>query len=91
MSGLPATSAATAITRLAASSTVGLPLSASVLAYDDAAGLGVAEVAGVGQLPFHCTAIADGTRTIPVGTAIVCRLAAAHHGRVEAVGVVRLS
>jgi hypothetical protein len=33
---------------------------------------------------FHCTAIADGTRTIDVGAPVIFRLAAGHLGRWEA-------
>ena len=76
------------IGRLAAEPTAGVPRQATVCSFDDDAGLGVVEVAGVGEVPFHCTAIADGTRTIAVGTEVVCHLTAAHHGRVEAVGLV---
>ena len=45
-----------------------------VVAFDDAAGLGeVARDDGV-RFPFHCIEIADGTRTIAVGTAVTFRL-----------------
>lgn len=63
-------------------------LLATVSEFDDAAGLGVLQVAGAGDVAFHCTAIADGSRSIAVGSAVVCRLVAGHHGRVEATGVV---
>lgn len=82
------TPVAAVVGRLAADPPARAPRLATVRSFDDAAGLGVAEVAGVGEVPFHCTAIADGTRTIPVGATVVCHLAAAHHGRVEAVGLV---
>lgn len=61
-----------------------------VARFDDDAGLGVVDVEGVGELPFHCTAIADGTRTIAPGSPVVCQLGPAHHGAVEAVTVVAL-
>jgi cold shock CspA family protein len=41
-----------------------------VAAFDDAAGLGDIEVADGGRVPFHCVAIADGSRTIAVGTPV---------------------
>lgn len=58
--------------------------SATVREFDEDAGLGVVEVDGVGSVPFHCTAIADGTRTISVGVAVVCRIVPGHLGRPEA-------
>ena len=39
-------------------------------------------------LPFHCTAIADGTRDIAVGTVVAFEVAAGPHGRWEASGLV---
>ncbi|MEQ1872224.1 MAG: hypothetical protein ABL953_00725 [Ilumatobacteraceae bacterium] len=54
-----------------------------VVAFDDAAGLGEIERVDGTRLPFHCIEIADGTRTIAVGTtvtfALLCKL-----GRYEA-------
>ena len=42
----------------------------AVVAFDEHRGLGeVADGAGA-RYPFHCTAIADGTRTIAVGAAV---------------------
>lgn len=40
-------------------------------------------------LPFHCTAIADGTRLIDVGTPVTYLVAAGLLGRLEARGLVR--
>lgn len=54
-----------------------------VTAFDDAAGHGtVAD--GVGAWFFHCTAIADGTRTVEVGREVDFVLAPGHLGRLEA-------
>jgi hypothetical protein len=39
--------------------------------------------------PFHCTAIADGTRTIPVGVAVSYTVVPGRSGRWEAVQVTR--
>jgi cold shock CspA family protein len=59
----------------------------TVTAFDVGRGLGtVADGAG-GEWPFHCTAIADGSRTIEVGTAVVFRPVPGHLGRMEAADV----
>ena len=42
----------------------------TVAAFDDASGLGELDAADGRRIPFHCVAIADGTRTIDVGTAV---------------------
>ncbi len=61
----------------------------TVTAFDEARGLG--EVAADGATwPFHCTAIADGTRTIAVGAAVAFEVGPGHLGRDEASGVVAL-
>jgi cold shock CspA family protein len=41
-------------------------------------------------LGFHCTAIADGSRTIPVGQPVRFRVVAGRLGRWEATGIVSL-
>ncbi len=54
-----------------------------VRAFDDHAGLG--EVGdGTGTWAFHCTQLADGTRTVEVGTAVDFEIRPAHGGREEA-------
>jgi len=56
----------------------------TVTMFDDPAGLGeVTDDAGTTH-GFHCTAIADGTRTIAVGTAVRFAVVAGHVGRFEA-------
>jgi cold shock CspA family protein len=55
----------------------------TVAAFDDARGLGEVDADGV-RYPFHCTAIADGTRTIPVGTEVTFDLRPGGMGRWEA-------
>jgi len=56
----------------------------TVTAFDAPRGLGeVTDDAG-GELPFHCTAIADGSRMIDVGTRVAFTTAAGHLGKVEA-------
>jgi cold shock CspA family protein len=55
-----------------------------VSAFDEPRGLGsVTDRAGA-EYPFHCTAIADGSRTIEVGTEVAFRVAPGHLGRMEA-------
>jgi cold shock CspA family protein len=56
----------------------------TVRAFDEAAGLGVVVDTAGRELPFHCTEIADGTRTIEVGTAVAFAVVAGRLGRWEA-------
>ncbi|MEY2438296.1 MAG: cold shock protein [Acidimicrobiaceae bacterium] len=42
----------------------------TVVAFDDAAGLGEVTADDGSTYPFHCTAIGDGTRTIEVGACV---------------------
>ena len=55
-----------------------------VTAFDPERGLGTVATEGGDDLPFHCTAVADGSRTIEVGTRVVFRSAPGHLGRMEA-------
>ncbi|HET9689553.1 MAG TPA: hypothetical protein VFP61_00235 [Acidimicrobiales bacterium] len=56
----------------------------TVSAFDEHVGLGtVAD--GAGEWPFHCTQIADGSRSIAVGATVDFELRPAHGGRYEAV------
>lgn len=57
----------------------------TVTEFDEPVGLGVLTDQDGAEHPFHCTAIADGSRDIPVGTEVTFRLAAARGGRREAV------
>jgi cold shock CspA family protein len=59
-------------------------VSGVVESFDDAAGYG--EVVGEGGGPwfFHCTAIADGTRTVQVGATVTFGVVAGRLGRWEA-------
>ena len=52
--------------------------------FDDARGLGAVTEPDGSSWPFHCTAIAGGSRTIPVGTPVYFSLAAGYLGRWEA-------
>ncbi len=65
-------------------------LHGTVTAFSDEDGLGQVTGEDGGVHPFHCTALADGTRTVEVGTAVSFQLVPAHHGRREARPVVPL-
>jgi CspA family cold shock protein len=56
----------------------------TVTAFDDAAGLGSITADDGTTYAFHCTAIADGTRTIAVDTRVEFEARPAHHGTWEA-------
>jgi cold shock CspA family protein len=58
-----------------------------VVEFDDPRGLGVIETEDGERFGFHCTAIADGTRTLAVDTAVRFDVVAGHLGRWEAVGI----
>jgi CspA family cold shock protein len=61
--------------------------SGTVTAFDDRRGLGVVATAEGVEYPFHCTQIADGTRTIPVGMRVRFDVVPGHLGRWEATAV----
>jgi CspA family cold shock protein len=52
--------------------------------FDDAKGWGYVRTDDGAEHFFHCTAIADGTRTIADGTTVEFELAAGHRGQYEA-------
>ncbi len=56
----------------------------TVTQFDDPRGLGTIESEDGGEYPFHCTAIADGSRTTEVGTAVRFTVEAGRLGRWEA-------
>lgn len=58
-----------------------------VAEYDAHKGYGYIESAAGDLLFFHCTAIADGTRTIPVGVAVEYEPVVDPRGKPEAAGV----
>lgn len=59
--------------------------SGTVTSFDDPRGIGtVVDAAGGEEHFFHCTAIADGTRTIEVGTAVDFEVVPGRMGRWEA-------
>ena len=55
-----------------------------VTEFDDAAGLGTITAEDGTSYRFHCTAIADGTRTIAVDTKVEFEPKPARHGTYEA-------
>ena len=58
--------------------------------FDEARGLGTVRSDQGELLGFHCTAIADGSRTIAVGATVRFRIVAGRLGRWEATGIVAL-
>jgi cold shock protein len=59
----------------------------AVVQFDDAAGYGSVRIDDGGELFFHCTAIADGTRTIAVGAKVAFEVVPGRRGRWEAAGL----
>ena len=55
-----------------------------VTEFDDPAGIGTVTADGGDEHFFHCTAIADGTRTIEVGTRVAFEVVPGRLGRWEA-------
>jgi len=55
-----------------------------VTAFDEHRGIGEITADDGTVYPFHCTVIADGTRTIKVGAAVEFDVVAGHLGRWEA-------
>jgi CspA family cold shock protein len=56
----------------------------NVVEFDERRGLGVVADDDGTRYPFHCTQIADGSRTIEVGTTVTFQIAAGVLGRLEA-------
>jgi CspA family cold shock protein len=61
----------------------------TVTEFDEARGLGVVTADDGTTYPFHCTQIADGTRTIDVGATVRFDVGPGLPGRWEAKGVQR--
>jgi len=59
----------------------------TVTAFDEHRGLGEVTADDGARYSFHCTAIADGTRTIAVGTAVEFVVVPGHLGRWEAAAI----
>ena len=58
-----------------------------VVEFDDAAGYGAVRTDDGDQFFFHCTAIADGTRTIAVGASVIFEVVPGRRGQWEAAGL----
>jgi CspA family cold shock protein len=67
-----------------------LSTSGTVIEFDDAAGIGRVRDDGAPGTErfFHCTAIADGTRTIAVGTRVTYDVRPGHRGQWEAAAII---
>jgi hypothetical protein len=61
-----------------------VPTTGVVTAVDTAVGLGTVRTADAAVVSFHCTQIADGSRTVEVGTPVEFVLLAGRHGCWEA-------
>ena len=60
------------------------PRTGVVTEFDEPRGLGVVRGDDGTVYPFHCAALADGSRDVVVGTRVVFSVAAGHGGRYEA-------
>jgi cold shock CspA family protein len=58
-----------------------------VAEFDEFRGYGTLRADDGTEVFFHCTRIADGTRTIPVETVVTFDLVPGHHGRYEGADV----
>ncbi len=65
------------------------PRTGSVSSFDEFRGLGEVTADDGTTYPFHCTGIADGTRTIDVGTRVRFDVVAGRLGRWEAGAVAK--
>ena len=63
------------------------PATGVVMAFDEAKGWGTVRAEDGRELFFHCTAIADGTRTIEVGAEVEFDVVPGRLGRWEAAAV----
>jgi cold shock CspA family protein len=61
--------------------------SGRVATFDEFVGRGEIEARGGLRFPFHCTAIADGTRTIAPDTAVKFRIVPGPLGALEATAI----
>lgn len=66
------------------------PVNGTVVAFDEEKGYGNVRGEDGRELFFHCTQIADGSRTIDVGAAVTYDVVAGHVGQWEATGLTRL-
>jgi cold shock CspA family protein len=64
-----------------------MTMQGTVVTFDERRGLGEIETADGERYAFHCTRIADGSRTIPVPTAVEFEVVAGHLGTWEAAAI----
>ena len=55
--------------------------------FDERRGIGTVRTPAGASFPFHCTQIADGSRTIVPGTDVRFAIVAGHLGRLEAAAI----
>jgi len=67
------------------------PRRGRVVAFDEHRGLGTIRDVDGAEWPFHCTCLADGSRTVAPGTSVVFEIAPGAPGRWEATGIVILT
>jgi cold shock CspA family protein len=75
---------------MAPSADAGVPLGpgrGTVLSFDDPRGIGVVRSDDGVEHPFHCTAVADGSRAVEVGTPVRYRVTPGRLGRWEATDI----
>jgi cold shock CspA family protein len=65
--------------------------SGTVVEFDDHRGVGTVEDDHGRRLFFHCTGIADGSRSIAVGAEVAFQVVAGHRGQWEATSVTKLA
>lgn len=59
----------------------------TVTEFDERRGIGTVRASDGASFPFHCTQIADGSRTIAIGTEVRFTIVAGHLGRHEAAAI----
>ena len=64
-------------------------MTGAVAEFDEAKGYGTVRTEDGRGIFFHCTQIADGTRTIPVGVNVEFEVMPGHQGRWEAADIRR--
>ncbi len=62
-------------------------LTGTVVEFGEQRGLGTVRGDDGRELTFHCTSVADGSRSIGAGTTVAFSVVAGHHGRWEAIDV----
>lgn len=55
--------------------------------FDEQRGTGTVRAEDGSRVPFHCTALLDGTRQVAAGTSVAFTVAAGHGGTLQAVGI----